>query len=365
MILDFGFWIGILSFVLEIKDKKDCCWDFVSLGEVLLRFDPGDERIHAARNFRVFDGGGEYNVGCNLAKTFRRKAAIVTALADNALGRLAENFIRQGGVDSSEILWRAADEKAGARNGIYFIERGFGLRSPASCFDRANTAVSQLKAEEIDWQRIFSRLGARWFHTGGIFVGLSETTPETASKAMRTAKENGTIVSYDLNYRDSLWRARGGREAANKLNRDLLGFADAAFGVFDFDSKLENFSEEAFRGAAEKMLAEFPNLKIVVSTLRDVQSATRHNLSAVCLYENQIFKAHGYHNAEVLDRVGSGDGFAAGFIYGLLAGKDAQYAIDCGAALATLVMTTIGDNSSSTLAEVERLMQGGSAQAIR
>lgn len=364
MISDCGF--VILFSVVKIKEKNRSHWDFVSLGEVLLRFDSGDERIHTAQNFRVFDGGGEYNVARNLAKTFRQKTAVVTALADNALGRLAENFIWQSGVDSSEILWREADGKGeNTRNGIYFIERGFGLRPPASCFDRANTAVSQLKPGEIDWHRIFAESGARWFHTGGIFVGLSQTTPEVAREAMRTAKENGTVVSYDLNYRDSLWKERGGREAANELNRELLGFADAAFGVFDFDSKLENFSENAFQGAAEKMLAEFPNLKIVVSTLRDVHSANCHNLSAVCLYQNQIFKAREYRKTEVLDRVGSGDAFAAGFIYGLLAGKNAQFAIDCGAALAALVMTTIGDNSMSTLAEVERLMQGGGAQAIR
>ena len=351
--------------MLKIKNKKECRWDFVSLGEVLLRFDPGEERIHTAQNFRVFDGGGEYNVASNLAKTFRQKTAVITALADNALGRLAENFIGQSGVDSSEILWREADGKGNVRNGIYFIERGFGLRSPASCFDRSNTAVSQLKTGEIDWRRIFIEIGARWFHTGGIFAGLSETTPEVAREAMRAAKENGVIVSYDLNYRDSLWRARGGREAANELNRELLEFADVAFGVFDFDSKLENFSEKAFCEAAEKMLTNFPNLKIVVSTLRDVLSASSHNLGAVCLYQNQIFKARDYRNTEVLDRVGSGDAFAAGFIYGFLAGKDARFAVDCGTALASLVMTTIGDNSMSTLAEIERLMQGGSARAIR
>ena len=352
--------------MLKIKSKSECRWDLVSLGEVLLRFDPGDERIHAAQSFRVFDGGGEYNVARNLTKTFRRETAIVTALADNALGRLAENLIWQGGVDPAEILWREADGKGeNTRNGIYFIERGFGLRSPASCFDRANTAVSQLKTGEIDWQRIFADSGARWFHTGGIFTGLSETTPEVAREAMQAAKENGAVVSYDLNYRDSLWKERGGRESANKLNRELLVFADIAFGVFDFNSKLENFSENAYRQAAEKMLAEFPNLKIIVSTLRDVHSANRHDIGAVCLSQNQIFKAREYRNIEVLDRVGSGDAFAAGFIYGLLADKNAQFAIDCGTALAALVMTTVGDNSAATLAEVERLLEGGNAQAIR
>ena len=352
--------------MFQLKDKNLCRWDLVSLGEVLLRFDPGAERIHTARNFRVFDGGGEYNVARNLAKTFRCRTAVVTALADNALGRLAEEMIRQGGVDASEILWREADGKGeNTRNGIYFIERGFGLRPPISCFDRANTAVSQLKAGDVDWRRIFSDEGARWFHTGGVFTGLSETTPEVAREAMICAKENGTVVSYDLNYRDSLWRERGGREAANALNRELLRHADIAFGVFGFDSKSENYSEKAFREAAEKMLAEFPNLKAVVSTLRDVLSASLHNLSAVCLYEKRIFKAREFCGVEVFDRVGSGDAFASGFIYGLLEEKGAQFAVDCGAALGALVMTTAGDNSTATLAEVERLMQGGGAGVVR
>lgn len=348
--------------MLKIKEEKNCRWDLISLGEVLLRFDSGDERIHTTQNFRVFDGGGEYNVARNLSKTFRRRTAIGTALADNALGRLAENLILQGGVDASEVLWR---EGGDARNGLYFIERGFGLRSPASCFDRANTAVSQLKADDFDWHKIFAESGARWFHTGGIFVGLSETTPDVAAEAMRQAKESGAIVSYDLNYRDSLWRTRGGREAANDLNKKLLPFADIAFGAFDFDSKLSNFDENAFKAAAEKMQNDFPNLQAVVSTLREVHSASRHDLSAVCYYENEVYKARDYKDVEVFDRVGSGDAFASGFVYGFLAGKDVRYSIECGTAHAALAMTTPGDNSMSTLAEIEKLMGGGSAVAQR
>lgn len=340
-----------------IKSKAGCRWDLVSLGEVLLRFDSGDNRIHNARAFRVWDGGGEYNVARGLAKIFRRKTAIVTALADNALGRLAEDLIWQAGVDSSEILWREPDGAGGnTRNGIYFIERGFGVRPPTSCFDRANTAVSQLKTGEIKWHEILKK--SLWLHTGGIFAGLSETTPDVAEEAIESARENGAIVSYDLNYRDSLWKLKGGREAANRLNRKLLKNVDVAFGVFDFDSKLSNYDETAFKNAAEKMLKEFPNLKIIVSTLREVKTASRHDFSAVCFAGGEVFKARNLIDLDVLDRVGSGDAFAAGFIYGWLAEKGARYAIECGTAHAALTMTTPGDNSMTTIHEIESLMHG-------
>jgi len=352
--------------ILNIKSKADCRWDFLSLGEVLLRFDSVDDRIHNARNFRVFDGGAEYNVARNLAKVFKQNTTIVTALADNALGRLAEDFILQGGVNASEIRWREHDGKGeNTRNGIYFIERGFGLRAPSSCFDRANTAVSQLKTGEINWHKIFNQNGTRWFHTGGVFVGLSEITPEVAKEAMIEAKKNGAIVSYDLNYRDSLWKNKGGYEAANVVNRKLLPFADVVFGAIDFDARLSQFDAEKFRQAAEKMTGEFPGLKIVASTLREVHSASRHDLSAVCLTKGEIFKSKNYKNIEVFDRVGSGDAFASGLIYGLLAEKDFQYAVECGAAHALLAMTAPGDNSAATLAEIENLMRGAGGNVKR
>jgi 2-dehydro-3-deoxygluconokinase len=349
---------------LSIKSKDESRWDLVSLGEVLLRFDSGDERIHNARTFRVWDGGGEYNVSRGLAKVFRRKTAIVTALADNGLGRLAEDLIWQAGVDSSEILWRESDGTGdNMRNGIYFIERGFGVRPPSSCFDRTNTAVSQLKAGEIKWSEILVK--TRWLHTGGIFVGLSETTPAVAAEAVKAARENGAVVSYDLNYRDSLWKVKGGREAANRLNRELLKNVDVAFGVFDFDSKLSNYNEDSFYRAAKKMHEEFPNLKIIASTLREVKTASRHDFSAVCSTGKEIFKARNLSDLDVLDRVGSGDAFAAGFIYGCLADKGAKYAVECGVAHAALTMTTPGDNSMSTVREVESLMQGETANVKR
>ncbi len=344
--------------MLKLKNKNDCQWDFVALGEVMLRFDPENDRIHNARSFRVWEGGGEYNVARNLSKVFRLDAAIVTALADNQIGRLVEDLINQGNVDSSPILWRETDGiSRTVRNGVYFIERGFGLRSPVGCSDRGNTAISQLKSGDVDWREIFSEKGARWFHTGGIFAGLSETTPEVAREAMRAAKESGAIVSYDLNYRDSLWSTRGGREAANQLNHELLNYADVVFGAENFDASFGKYDEEAFRRAASEIVARFPNLQIVATTLRDVKSAFRHDLSAVCFAGNEVYKAADFTDLEVLDRVGSGDAFAAGLIYGFLSEKDAAFAINCGLANGALAMTTLGDSSAATLAEVEKLAQ--------
>lgn len=352
--------------MLNIKSKTESHWDFISLGEVMLRFDPNDERIHTARDFRVYEGGGEYNVARGLSRVFRQKSAIITALADNALGRLAENLILAGGVDVSEIVWREADGRGeNTRNGIYFIERGFGVRAPNSCFDRANTAVSQLSNGDIDWQKIFGELKTRWFHTGGVFTALSETTAEVAAEAMQIARENGAIVSYDLNYRDSLWRGRGGREASNELNKKLLPFADVVFGVFDFDANFANYTEENFKLAAEKMQKDFPNLKMIVSSLREVKSASLHNLSGACFANGEVFKARNYADVAVFDRVGSGDSFASGFIYAILEGKPLEFAIGCAAAHSALAMTTAGDNSQATLAEVEKLISTTDAQAVR
>lgn len=338
------------------------------MGEVMLRFDPGDDRIHNARSFRVWEGGGEYNVARSLAKVFRLDAAVVTALADNQIGRLVEDLINQGGVDASEIIWRETDGiSRRTRNGMYFIERGFGLRSPVGCSDRGNTAVSQVKDGDVDWQRIFGEPdnGARWFHTGGIFAGLSETTSGAALEAMRTAKENGAVVSYDLNYRDSLWSERGGREAANRLNRELLPFADVVFGVENFRAAFSDYAEENFRRAASELIEKFPNLKIAATTLRDVHTASQHSLSAVCFASGAVFKADDYADVEVLDRVGSGDAFAAGLIYGLLNGADIRFSLGCGLANSLLTLTAPGDGSAATLAEVLNLVERGKLSLSR
>jgi 2-dehydro-3-deoxygluconokinase len=352
--------------MIKVRDKSECRWDLVSLGEVMLRFDPGDDRIHTTRSFRVCEGGGEYNVARGLSYSFRFDTAIVTALADNQIGRLVEDLIRQGGVDTSQIIWRETDGIGrNVRNGVYFIERGFGLRSPVGCSDRANTAVSQLTQGEIDWGTIFNKNGARWFHTGGIFAGLSDTAPEVAREAMQAARESGAVVSFDLNYRDSLWSGRGGREAADKINSDLLQFADVVFGVTDFDATLADYSEMPFRSAAADMMNAFPNLKLVATTLRDVLSASRHDLSGACFDGSEVVKAADMNDLDVLDRVGSGDAFAAGLIYGVLEGKDLQSSVNYGTAAAALTLASLGDGSTAMLVEIERAMRSSEASVLR
>lgn len=352
--------------MLKIKDKSECRWDIVSLGEVMLRFDPGDERVHMARSFRVWEGGGEYNVARNLSKCFGMDAAIVTALADNQIGRLVEDLIAQGGVDRSQIVWRETDGiSRGVRNGIYFMERGFGSRAPMGCSDRGNTAVSQLHPGDIDWKNIFAEKGARWFHTGGIFAGLSDSTAEVALEAMRSAKKAGTVVSYDLNYRESIWSGRGGRDAANEVNGRLLAFADVVFGVEDFNAGLSVYSEDEFRGAAGAMLAKYPNLTAAATTLRDVHSASQHSLSGLYFTGQQVVKARDFRQVDVLDRVGSGDAFAAGLIRETIAGSDMQIRIDVAVASAVLSMASAGDGSSATAREIERLAGSSDSTAIR
>ena len=352
---------NLTSLITVAPNGRDL--DLVALGEILLRLDPENDRITDARSFTVYDGGAEYNVARNLAKVFQLRTAIVTALADNEVGRLAENFAKQSGVDTEAIIWR--DPGGDTRNGLYFMGRGFGVRAPASTFDRDGTAVSKLTVNDIDWVEIFRQRTARWFHTGGVFSGLSPSTPDVAAEAIRRARESGAIVSFDLNYRDSLWKKRGGRHGAEAVNRELMPMADVVFGVFDFDAKLSGYSDDAFRSAAEKLNDDFPNLKFIATTLRNVKSASRHDLSGVCYTGGKVFKAADRSDLDVFDRVGSGDAFASGIIHGLLAGRDPRFAIECGVALAAQTMTTAGDGSSATLTEVETLMSGSTADVQR
>lgn len=363
---------------LNIKPKDQCRWDLVSLGEVMLRLDPADSRLHTTRSFQVWEGGGEYNVARGLKRCFGLDTTIVTALADNPVGRLVQDLIYQGGVDQSHVKWVKYDGVGRAvRNGLNFTERGFGVRAALGCSDRGHTAVSQLKPGEIDWEQIFGVEGARWFHTGGIFCALSETTPAVAREAINAAKKHGTIVSYDLNYRPSLWQGIGGIDRAQQVNRELAPLIDvmlgneedftaalgfAVEGVDEHHSKLE---VQSFRRMIERAVAEFPNFAVVATTLRHARTATINDWGAVCYYDHELYQAALREELEIYDRVGGGDSFASGLIYGFLMNRGPQWAVDCGAAHGALAMTTPGDTTMATLAEVEKVMKGGTARVDR
>lgn len=363
---------------LELRDKNQCRWDLVSLGEVMLRLDPGDVRIATARSFRAWEGGGEYNVARGLRKCFGLDTAIVTALVDNPVGRLIEDLMLQGGVDHTHVKWIESDGIGRTvRNGLNFTERGFGIRPALGCSDRGHTAASQLKPGDIDWERIFSKEGARWFHTGGIFAGLSASTPSVAVEAFQAARRAGTITSYDLNYRPSLWKSLGGKAKAQEVNRKLMPLVDVVFGneedftaalgiqVQGLDEHHSKLDSSAFRGMMSKLVTEFPKVAVVATTLRHAKTATVNAWGALCFYDGQFFEATKRDNLEIFDRVGGGDSFASGLIYGFLSGKDPQWSVECGAAHGALAMTTPGDTSMATLSEVLQAMTAQTARIAR
>jgi 2-dehydro-3-deoxygluconokinase len=353
-------------------------WDCLSLGEVMLRLDPGENRIHTTREFQVWEGGGEYNVARGLCRCFGLRTAIATALADNPVGRLVEDLILQGGVDYSLLKWVPYDGVGrDVRNGLNFTERGFGVRAAAGCSDRGHTAISQVKSGDFNWPAIFGPENAtKWFHTGGIFAALSASTAEVAAEAMDAARSHGTPVSFDLNFRDSLWKSIGGKAKAREVNRELVRKVDLLLGnEEDFSAMLgvhikgvsDDFAELPIAGYEEmlrEVAASYPNLKLIASTLRTAQTASRNAWGAIALYEDQIVHVP-QRDIDIFDRVGGGDSFASGLIYGLLAGKPIDWAVRCGVAHGALAMTTPGDTSMATLAEVERIIKGGSARIAR
>lgn len=353
-------------------------WDLVSLGEVMLRLDPGDERISTARHFRAWEGGGEYNVARGLRRCFGMDTAIVTAIADNPVGRLVEDLMLQGGVSQKYVRWVPFDGVGrNARNGLNFTERGFGLRAPVGCSDRGHTAISQLKPGEIDWEQIFRQDGTRWFHTGGIFCALSETAPLVAQESMEAAKRAGVIVSYDLNYRASLWKSIGGKSKAQETNRHFAALVDVMFGneedftaalgfeVKDLDQHHAQLDPNNFKRMIEEVVQHFPKLSLIATTLRHAKTATRNDWGAMCCYDGNFYQSRFRENLEIYDRVGGGDSFASGLIYGFLSGKEPQWAVDCGAAHGALAMTTPGDTTMATLEEVLQTMKAQTARIQR
>lgn len=363
---------------LSIKPADDCRYDLVSLGEVMLRLDPGETRIRTTRSFRAWEGGGEYNVARGLRRCFRQRTAIVTAFAKNEVGRLLEDLILQGGVDTSLVRW-VEDDGSGrtARNGLNFTERGFGVRGALGCSDRGHTAASQLQAGDIDWEHLFGKLGVRWFHAGGIFAALSETTADVTQEAIRCARKHGTIVSYDLNYRPSLWNGIGGKERAQEVNREIVTGVDVLLGnEEDFSAclglSLASESEamtdldvDNYKRMIEQAVVEYPNLRATATTLREAHTATVNDWKALVWHDGKFYESIEFPRLEIMDRVGGGDSFANGLIYGFLTSDDPQRAVNLGTAHGALAMTTPGDTTMASLEEVERLIGGKGARIQR
>ncbi|MFW6599060.1 sugar kinase [Propionibacteriaceae bacterium Y2011] len=364
---------------LNVKPAEECRYDAVSLGEVMLRLDPGDGRIRTTRQFQVWEGGGEYNVTRGLRRVFGLRGAVVTALADNEVGRLVEDFILTGGVDTSLIRWAEFDGIGReVRNGLNFTERGFGVRGAVGCSDRGLTAASQLKPGDIDWQHIFGELGVRWLHTGGIFAALSESTAEVTLEAVKAAQQHGTIVSYDLNYRPSLWKSIGGHAKAQEVNKEIARYVDVMIGneedftaslgfeVEGVDENLTELEASAFHKMIETAVQTYPNFQAVGTTMRGVHSASINDWGAVAWSRDEGFvESRQRERMEIFDRVGGGDSFASGLIYGLMTGEPLQLCVDLGAAHGALAMSTPGDTSMATEAEVRKLAGGGSARVQR
>jgi 2-dehydro-3-deoxygluconokinase len=362
---------------LTIRLKKDCKWDLVSLGEVMLRLDPGDRRIATTRRFDGCEVGGEYNVARGLKRCFGLDTAIATAFPDDPVGRLLQDFIYQGGVDQTLMRWVEHDGVGrSARNGLNFTERGFGMRAAVGSYDRGHTAVSRLQPGDIDWDEIFGKHGARWLHTGGIFCALSATSPAVALEAMQSAKHHDTIVSYDLNYRPSLWKAIGGKKQAQEVNRRIAPYVNVMLGneedfsaalgyeVSGMDESLSSFEVEGFKQMIVKVVKDYP-FQVVATTLRKAKTASRNDWGAICYSDGTFYPTRERKDLEIFDRVGGGDSFASGLIYGFLSGKGPQWAVDCGAAHGALAMTTPGDTSMVTLQEVIRVMEGQGARIAR
>jgi len=362
--------------LLNVKTAAECRYDIISLGEVMLRLDPGEGRIRTTRQFQVWEGGGEYNVARGLRRCFKKRAAVVTALAQNEVGLLLEDLILQGGVDTDLIRWLDYDGIGRTvRNSLNFTERGFGVRGAIGCSDRGNTAAAKLKPGDIDWEHIFGQLGVRWLHTGGIFAGLSESSGEVVIEAARAAKKYGTIVSYDLNYRPSLWKGIGGIERCREVNREIAQYIDvmigneghfnACLGIGEDKKGDYRLDEAGFLNMIELSTEAFPNFKAIATTMRNEWSATVNDWGAKCWCDGELYTANYRKGLNILDRVGGGDSFASGLIYGLMELGDPALAVEYGVAHGALAMSTPGDTSMASLAEVEKLVSGDTALVDR
>jgi 2-dehydro-3-deoxygluconokinase len=361
---------------LEIRPAAECRYDLVALGEVMLRLDPGHGRVATTRTFTASEGGGEYNVARGLARCFGLRTGLVSALADNSVGRLIEDLIFQGGVALTHLDWRAYDGIGRTvRNGLNFTERGFGVRGALGCSDRGHSAASQMEPGDVDWERLFGVDGVRWFHTGGVFCALSPGAAELALEAIQAARRHGTVVSYDLNFRPSLWKARGGDPGA--VNREFARRVDVLLGNEEDYSAALGYELEGvgadlleldpavYEVLLENVIADHPQVTLAAATLRQARTASVNDWGGVCRTRTTFHVGPWMPGLEIFDRIGGGDSFDSGLIYGLLSGLDLEIALAYGVAHGALAMTTPGDTSMATLAEVERLSAGGSARVVR
>jgi 2-dehydro-3-deoxygluconokinase len=359
---------------LNIKPVDECQFDLVALGECMIRLSPpGHGRIEFAPALEVWVGGGEYNVAYALARLGLR-TGWVGGLNTSPMGRIMANHARAVGMDISHAVTRKYDG-VGKRDriGLNFTEVGHGRRGSVTLYDRGHSATAGIRPGEVDWKTLFGEQGVRWLHTGGIFSALSETARLVAAEAIAAAHREGTIVSYDLNFRSTLWSS----EDAIATTRPLVPLIDCLIGnEEDFERVLGyeapgvdvekgELDTSAFKTMVNRVVKDFPNIKAVGTTLRGVKSALINDWSAILWHEGQFYDGASYANAEIEDRVGGGDGFASGCIYGFLNGKGPQECVDLGVAHGALLMSTRGDTSQIRLEELLHVAGGGSARIKR
>lgn len=361
---------------LVLRDAGDCELDLVSLGECMIRLSPPDHgRIEFAQVLEVWVGGGEYNVAYALARLGLR-TGWVGGLVDNPVGRIILNHARSAGMDTRHVVTLPYDGVGRtARIGLNFTEVGAGPRASVTLYDRGHSATGRLKPGDIDWRELFHKRGVRWLHTGGIFTCLSETTRQVAAEALQAAHEAGTIVSYDLNFRGKLWSSK----EAIATTRPLVKYIDCLIGneedfqkvlgyeVEGASDNLESLSTESYEKMVRRVAKDYPNLKVIGTTLREVVSASENNWSAILYWARDEAFFHGprFEKLAIVDRVGGGDGFASGFAYGFLTGASPQQAVNLGTCHGALLQTTRGDTSQITLQELEHVAAGGGARIVR
>jgi 2-dehydro-3-deoxygluconokinase len=359
----------------QLTIRQDACeLDFLSLGALVHRLDPGILPFRKARSFDIHVSGGEYNVAANLADCFGLKTGIATAMVDYGIGELVQARVREMGVRPF-YKWFEHDGVRGPNLATVYSDRGQGMRPPVVFYNRSNEAGALLKPGDFDWKTIFAS-GVRWFHSGGIFAALSETTSELIVEGMQAAKASGAVNSFDLNYRAKLWASIGGLQRGQEMIAKIVSQVDALFGNEedlqmglgipgpDVDKGKSKLDPETFFTMIERAVEKFPNIKLVATTLREVHSTNRHDWGAVLWLDGQRYVSP-TRELDVLDRIGGGDGFASGLIYGLINGRSPDESLRLGWAHGGLLTTFPGDVTMARLSEVEALAQGGSARVQR